>query len=216
MADYPDWVLAHKRKGTYINKVGDKYYLYAAHSERIKGTNKVRRVSDGYLGRITEADGLIAPKDKFKDSEVPVYEFGVSFAVICCTKIIHAGLRKTFVKYGDLVYVASILYYIYGWYDKELFSLSYLQFHFPNLAFPDIFTDTQISGIERGARMISDTMKKTYLEDLTKIRAFFSSVFLVRMNGKLYVSSLSDTVKNLSDKYKIKWGDAVWQRSITS
>ncbi len=48
-----------KKKGTYINKVGDKYYLYAAHSERVKGTNKVKRVSDGYLGRITETDGLI-------------------------------------------------------------------------------------------------------------------------------------------------------------
>ena len=26
MADYPDWILAHKKKGTYINRVGDKYY----------------------------------------------------------------------------------------------------------------------------------------------------------------------------------------------
>ncbi|MBO6215432.1 MAG: hypothetical protein J6N76_07840, partial [Lachnospiraceae bacterium] len=61
-ADYPEWVMKYKKKGTYINKVGDKYYLYAAHSERIKGTNKVRRVSDGYLGRITEKDGLIPAK----------------------------------------------------------------------------------------------------------------------------------------------------------
>ena len=37
-ADYPDWVMKYKEKGTYINKVGDKYYLYAAHSERVKGT----------------------------------------------------------------------------------------------------------------------------------------------------------------------------------
>ena len=44
---YPDWVLKHKIKGTYINCVGDKYYLYAAHSERILGTKKVKRVSDG-------------------------------------------------------------------------------------------------------------------------------------------------------------------------
>ena len=51
MADYPDWVLKHKKPGTYINVVKGKYYLYAAHSERIKGTDKVRRVSDGYLGR---------------------------------------------------------------------------------------------------------------------------------------------------------------------
>ena len=66
-AEYPEWVMKHKKKGTYINRVGDKYYLYAAHSERIKGTGKVRRVSDGYLGRITEQDGLIPARN----SEVP-------------------------------------------------------------------------------------------------------------------------------------------------
>lgn len=51
---YPNWVLKHKKKGTYINKVGDKYYLYAAHSEHILGTaNKSRRICDGYLGNYT-------------------------------------------------------------------------------------------------------------------------------------------------------------------
>ncbi len=44
MTDYPEWVLAHKKKGTYVNKVGDKYYLYAAHSERIPGTKRVKRI----------------------------------------------------------------------------------------------------------------------------------------------------------------------------
>ena len=33
MADYPDWVLKLKVKGTYVNCVKGKYYLYAAHSE---------------------------------------------------------------------------------------------------------------------------------------------------------------------------------------
>lgn len=57
---YPEWVLKHKKKGTYINKVGNNYYLYAAHSEHIPGTaNKSRRICDGYLGKITEKDGFI-------------------------------------------------------------------------------------------------------------------------------------------------------------
>lgn len=43
-AEYPDWVMKYKKKGTYINKNGDMYYLYAAHSERIKGTNKVKKM----------------------------------------------------------------------------------------------------------------------------------------------------------------------------
>lgn len=64
--NYPDWVMAHKKKGTYVNKVGNKYYLYAAHSERIKGTDKVRRVCDGYLGRITKEDGFIPANNRLK------------------------------------------------------------------------------------------------------------------------------------------------------
>lgn len=64
VADYPNWVLIHKKKGTYVNKVGDKYYLYAAHSERVKDSGKIRWNCDGYLGRITVKDGLIPAKNK--------------------------------------------------------------------------------------------------------------------------------------------------------
>lgn len=55
---YPDWVLQHKKKGTYVNCVKGRYYLYAAHSERVPGTKKVKRICDGYLGRITEEAGF--------------------------------------------------------------------------------------------------------------------------------------------------------------
>ena len=67
MATCPEWVLKSKEKGTYINVQNGKYYLYAAHLERIHGTNKVRRVSDGYLGWITEEDGFILAKRKLSD-----------------------------------------------------------------------------------------------------------------------------------------------------
>lgn len=92
-ADYPDWVMKYKKKGTYINKVGDKYYLYAAHSERVKGTDKVRRVSDGYLGRITEKDGLI-PAKKILRSDPVSFELGLSFFIISRTPDILNGLKN--------------------------------------------------------------------------------------------------------------------------
>ena len=48
MADYPDWVLAHKKKGTYVNRVGDRYYLYAAHrSEERFSRNAVTDILAG-------------------------------------------------------------------------------------------------------------------------------------------------------------------------
>ncbi len=211
MTNYPDWVLENKKKGTYINKVGDKYYLYAAHSERIKGTNKVRRVSDGYLGRITEKDGLIPPKEKVNPSVI-TYEFGFSYAILCCTSKIHLGLRKSFVKNGDLIYVCSILQYIYGFYDDEIFKRSYLSFHFKYLTMDQPFTNAQIFGIERGARMITDAVLNHYGDDLPKISAYCSFVNLIRINKKLYRSELSKPLLALSTHYLITWEDAKWPR----
>ena len=95
MANYPDWVLKHKRKGTYINRVKDKYYLYAAHSEREPGTGKVKRVCDGYIGRITEKDGLILSKPKIKGS-IEVREYGREAIVFqLCFRFMESYARKS-------------------------------------------------------------------------------------------------------------------------
>lgn len=211
MAEYPEWVMKYKEKGTYINRVGDKFYLYAAHSERIKGTNKVRRVCDGYLGRITKEEGLIPPKDKVKS--VPVsYEFGLSFAILSCTTHIHLGLRKSFVKNGDLIYGCSILRYIFGFTDRELWESSYLSLHFSDVSFPDSFTDAQILGIDRGVRMISDTLLKVFGTDLEAVKAYFSLIRLIKVNDRLHCSQLPPQATALSEKYSIDWRNATWQK----
>lgn len=211
-ANYPDWVMKHKRKGTYINRVGDKYYLYAAHSERIKGTDKVRRVSDGYLGRITEKDGLIPPKDKLESASIKSIEFGLSYALLCCTEKIHSGLRKTFVKHGNLVYICSLLNCIYGQYTEDLLEYSYLKFHFPDETVPDSFTSAQLSGITRGTRMINDMAEKTFSDDIDAVKALFSLIRIVQVNKKTYITEIPLQAQMLADKYSIKWEDALWQR----
>ena len=211
-ADYPEWVMEHKKKGTYINKIGDKYYLYAAHSERVPGTNKIRRVCDGYLGRITEKDGLIPPKDKLRDSKINSLEFGLSYIVALSTENIHTGLRRNFVKYGDLVYVSSILAYIFGTCSHSLFENSWLSLRFPELVFPESFTDAQLAGIDRGTRMITDTMYRRFGNDLADIRTFSSLVSLIRVDGRLYCPLLPQELQILSDKYSIDWRNPLWQK----
>ena len=80
-SNYPDWVLEHKQPGTYINKVGDKYYLYATHSGRVEGKKYPVRVCDGYLDRITQKDGFIPVKSKIQD--VPLaFEVGLSYTFL--------------------------------------------------------------------------------------------------------------------------------------
>ena len=210
-ADYPDWVMKYKKKGTYINRVGDKYYLYAAHSERIKGTDKIRRVSDGYIGRITKEDGLIPSKSRIKSIPVSM-EIGLSRIILPISEKLILSMRKSFPKYGDYVFSRAVLLYIYGTYSDELYFQSYLSVFFDGAESPGQVTKTHISEIDRCSRMIFDVMKKEYGEDLELITKLFMHVRLVRIDDSYYLSGITDEIMKLSEKYSISWEDSLWQR----
>lgn len=203
MANYPEWVMKYKEKGTYINYVKGKYYLYAAHSERVPGTKKVKRVCDAYLGRITEEAGLIPPKDKVVGT-VAVFEYGLSALILTTCDNIHKGLRRAFTKNGDFVMVAAILSFIYGKYDDCLYRHSSLSITFPCLDFKTPPTEAQISGIDRGLRMIKDTMFRTFGEDMQDVILHFGHLYKVNVNEKLYLSKESSEIKRFKQKYSIK------------
>lgn len=213
MADYPDWVLAHKKKGTYINKVGDKYYLYAAHSERIPGTKKVKRVCDGYLGRITETEGLIPSRNNsFIKPPFRSLEYGLSSLILSLCSSIHKGFRRTFVKNGDFIMVASILNYIYGCFSEELFRHSWLSLYFSGLTFPEQVTRQQETGILRGTRMITEILSKKFGEDLPQVKASFSLITLASSGQNLCCSELPDSVHTFIEQYSLSWRDDLWQK----
>lgn len=210
-AVYPDWVMAHKKKGTYINKVGDKYYLYAAHSERVEGKKYPVRVSDGYLGRITEQDGLIPAKSRI-EGITETFEIGLSYAILSCTRNILKGLGTSYRKFGTAIYCCSVLACIFGVYSKELFEHSYLSILFSGTAFPEKFTKAQLSGIERGKRMLNDSLATFYGDDLPLVWKLFPEIRLMKINDKFYLSPLlSETIK-LSEKYNIDWRNGSWQK----
>ena len=209
-AEYPDWVMKHKTKGTYINKAGDKYYLYAAHSERIKGTDKVRRVSDGYIGRITE-EGLIRAKPKLKNPPES-FELGLSFAVVSKTSDILKGLTRSYRKNGRLIYCCSVLSFIYGRYSGPLFSISYLSLLFSDVSFPDDFSPAILTGIERGSRMIRDSAAKSFGDDYISFKSLFTDIRLLRIEGCYYISGLTAETRSISESHGIIWEDQLWQK----
>lgn len=59
---YPDWVQAHKVRGTTVKKVGENYYLYKHTSKRVPG-KKYPQPVDTYIGVITP-DGVIESKKR--------------------------------------------------------------------------------------------------------------------------------------------------------
>ena len=200
MANYPDWVLAHKKKGTYINHVKGKYYLYAAHSERIPGTNKVRRVSDGYIGRITEEDGLILARDKVKD-EVVVYECGLCMTLLGLSKDIHKGMKRGFRDAADKILVSGILSVAYGEKSQEAYNWSFLSVMFPGLDM-NKSTQKQTVATERCERMVADVMSRKFGGDIPKTR--LSRICMVKINNKFYSNMDNDTKEWLSS-HEIDW-----------
>lgn len=210
-SNYPDWVLEYKQPGTYINKVGDKYYLYAAHSERVEGKKYPVRVCDGYLGRITQKDGFIPVKSKIQD--VPqAFEVGLSYTFLSFSGHILSALEKSYRKYGTLVFCCSILSYIHEMHSRDLFLNSCLHILFPSVEYPGSFTRPQLVGIERGIRMLADTIPKRLGNDLGEILAYFPDVRLLKINGDYYLTPLTQKVSELSEKYGINWRNELWQR----
>ena len=194
MADYPEWVLRHKKKGTYINYQNGKYYLYAAHSERIPGTGKVRRVSDGYLGRITEEEGLIPAKRKLGEP-VRVYEYGLSETIFSMSANIRTGLGREFRGATDYVMAGGVLLLMYGEARQEHYETSWLSARLPGIDLRKVPTDKQRVGMERAQRMMADTMKKRFGDAYATAVALLPLVRVVRMGGDAAISEMPDGVK---------------------
>lgn len=202
MANYPDWVLKHKTKGTYINFQNDKYYLYAAHSERVPGTDKVRRVSDGYLGRITEKDGLIPAKGKLS-GDLRVYEYGLSSTIFhLCTKV-HSGLRREFGANADKVLVAGILCAIHGISKPELYETSWLSIRFPGIDFAKVPTDKQKTGTLRTARMAHELLRQHFGADYEMALLLLRAVHMVSLGKESRLCQIPEGIQVLVEKYSL-------------
>jgi hypothetical protein len=199
---YPDWVLKHKQKGTYVNCVKGRYYLYAAHSKRIPGTGKVNRVCDGYLGRITEADGLIPSRYK-ADRHIVVHEYGASaFLLGYCADLLVA-LRAEPSADADSVLVAALLLVTHGAYDARALSRSHLSVVFPDVRLEGLPAE-RVSRAENDIRNrlgeLSATDRAVVLEDLPY-------VYKVRVDEKWCLVGLDDAVRAFLGRHGMDWRD---------
>lgn len=203
MANYPDWVLKHKKKGTYINFQNGKYYLYAAHSERVPGTNRVRRVSDGYLGRITEEDGFIPARKKLS-GPVHVYEYGLSETIISLCANIRAGLSREFRGGADFVMAGGAMLFIYGWIGQEFYETSWLSVRLPGLDMRKTPTDKQRVGMERVQRMMADTLSGHFGDDYQSAVSLLPIVKVVRMGNEEVAAAIPDGVKVFLERHGLQ------------
>lgn len=107
---YPDWVEKYKLKGTNISCIRGKYYLYAVSSVWNKEKGRAQKVTGKYLGRITETDGLIQPKEKEeKMTKVTLKEYGASSVLAETGSDIYTALKEIFPNEADRIFTLAIL-----------------------------------------------------------------------------------------------------------
>ena len=83
----PDWAVKFREKGTQITEIDGRYYLYKVRSQWDPRKHRARKITEGYLGRITP-DGV---KRHDSEGEISVVEFGATDLIMRrCSHIIDA------------------------------------------------------------------------------------------------------------------------------
>ena len=108
---YPDWVLKYKRKGTAIHKIGNNFYLYEVESKWDKKLKRARKITKGYLGKITP-EGVKEPGYKI-NRPTTCKEYGASFFLIKEGKKIIEKLKEHFPNRWKQIFILSVLRFMY-------------------------------------------------------------------------------------------------------
>jgi len=115
MMGMPDWVLKHKKKGTQVTKIGKNYYLYKVTSVWDPEKKRARKITQGYLGKITP-EGVIKPKHKRVLDEmkhVSVKEFGASQVLYDMNADIITLLQQVFPDSWKEIFLFSAFRFLY-------------------------------------------------------------------------------------------------------
>ena len=158
---YPDWVLKHKKKGTNISYINGRYYLYAVSSVWRKDKGRAQKITNEYLGRITE-DGFIPSKKimEKQKSPVTVKEHGASNVLTTLGEDVCNELRNVFPEHAELIFTIAVLRVIEQCPFKRL---------------ENLYKNSFLSETFKGLRLSSGTLS-TFLKDFggdrEKITAF--------------------------------------------
>ena len=107
---YPEWVEKHRKAGTNISCIRGKYYLYEVTSKWDPQKKRAQKKTGKYLGRITEKDGLIPPKEKKTLPDIiSVKEYGASKFLCEIGTDILEELRYRFPTEGEKIFALSVL-----------------------------------------------------------------------------------------------------------
>lgn len=172
---YPEWALKHKVKGTELRLISGKYYLYKISSRWDKKKKRSVKVTQEFLGRITEQDGLIPKGQRAKKSKsilpTKAREYGATQALTSIGQDLMFALQKHFPEDWNTVYVLALQKLLYQAPLKNmdfLFQESYLSVLYAdlNLSKNNLTRFMQELGRQDGALL---AFKKQFMEGSKQI-----------------------------------------------
>lgn len=134
IGDYPKWVLQHKGKNVEIRKLKNHYYAYKIKSVWDKKKKRVKKVTLGYLGKITP-EGIVPAKHKRELTINAVLEYGNVKLVHLFSDTITSLLKDYFPYTYESIMAAAIIRLIYQQPLKNLmlcYQTSYLKALYPD------------------------------------------------------------------------------------
>ena len=61
---HPDWVTIHKKPGTELKVINNRYYLHGVKSQYDKTLKRSKKISLGFSGSITQEHGFVISEKK--------------------------------------------------------------------------------------------------------------------------------------------------------
>lgn len=159
----PLWVQKHKNKNVEIKKIGENYYAYKIKSIWDKKINRARKITEEYLGKITQ-ENLIPPKHKRNLKLESIKDYGNIFFVKNQLSDVIGKLKKYFPYSYESIITTSIIKLCYQSSIKNI----PLQYHTSFLS--EFYKDANVS-----PNKISELFS-TLGNNTKKINRFFQSL----------------------------------------
>lgn len=178
---YPDWVQAHKVRGTTIKKAGTNYYLYKHTSRRVPG-KKYPQPVDTYIGVITPDGVMESKKKKLSLAGVEVREYGFSKALwLLCPENWKKPLGN---DWADVLSVIIRKWSPESYLGKEKHIKNEGDFHYQLAA--------QMGSLSR-------KIYKEHGVDLSEL-GLLKTIYLIYLEKETVVSKINEEQKSLLDK----------------
>ncbi|MEW6003583.1 MAG: transposase [Nitrospirota bacterium] len=133
--------MKHKAKGTEIRKLGKHYYLYKIRSEYDKEKKRAKKITEKFLGKITE-EGLIKPKhERIIESQknISVKEFGASQFIAKESKDLIQNLKEVFPDTWKEIFTFAVFRFF------SSSPLKNIRYHYQSSYLSEIILDAKVS-----------------------------------------------------------------------